>query len=804
MQVKLDLRVAIRRLVQRPAATAVAAATLALGIGGCLAMFALTDALLLRPLRFPGADRLVTLWDQGTDASQDLMGWATVADVRERSHTLVDVAAISSWMPTATGGGDAQVLEGLRVSDGFFRALGVQPAAGRLFTPQDDVRGNHHVVVLSYGLWQRRFGGAPSAVGSKIHLGGVDYAIVGVLPADFESVFATPGREVAEIWSPLAYNASLAWACRTCHHLRAIARLRPGVTLTAARAELDQLGQVLARENPNVYSAAGELVVPLQEQLFGAQRPLLLGVLGAVGLVLLMATANIAGLRFAAALPRLGELSMRRALGANRGDLIRLLTLESGLLGVLGAGLGVGVAQLALRAALSVAPPSLARLQEAAIDGRALAVAVGLSVLAALLFGALPALAATRGAPSLGRSSTAGRDRHRALATLVACDVALGVILLAGAGFFGKSLWKLLEQSPGFRSGGLLTMDLSITGERAEHADRTAAFYVDLLDKVRALPAVKDAAVATQLPMSGSVDRYSVHAEGLMNANPELDPAADRYGVSPNYLAAMGVPLLRGRALTDADRADALRVAVVSSALVKRIYGDADPLGRRVKVGGIDGQWLTIVGVVGDVRHEGLEELSAGALYMTIPQWPDPETSASLVVRAAGDPMALAGRVRDLVREIDRDVPVSRVATMDDWISARTAARRFSAKLLSAFALVALLLAALGVHGVVAMAVAARRRELGVRRALGSTDGGVLWLLLRRVLRVAGIGAAFGLVGSLLAARALRSQLYAVTPSDPSVLAMVALVLLLVACGAALGPARRALRVELSQVMREE
>ncbi len=798
---KLDLRVALRRLARQPLSTAVAILTLALGIGGCVAMFALTDAVLLQPLRFPGADRLVTLWDRGADGGNDNVGWATVVDWRQRSHSFDAVAAMSTWMPTVTGG-DAELLEGLRVSDGFFQMLGVRPALGRFFTPSEDVRGNHHVVVLSYGLWQRRFGGKPSALGSSMQLGGIDFTVVGVLPADFEPVFGTPRRPLAEIWTPLAYNASLSWACRDCRHLRVLARVKPEVSLAAARREIDELGIALAKENPKSYGAPGVVTIPLQESLFGPRRPLLLGILGAVGLVLLMATANIAGLRYAAALPRTGELSVRQALGAERLQLVRLLVVESAVIAALGTALGIALARAALRAALAFAPGGLERLQQAAIGGRAVAVAVGLAAVATVLFGTLPALAATRSLSGQGRGVVAGR--RRGLTFLVVCDVALGVVLLAGAALFGQSLLRLLAQPPGFRPDGLLTVDLDVAGPRAGSTATATAFYAELATRVRALPGVVAVSAASQLPMSGSIDRYGVHAEGRSNANPELDPAADRYAVLPDYFTTMGIPLLRGRELSPADDAAAEKVVVVSSGLAQRVWPGISPLGQRIKIGGVDGPWWTVAGVVPDVRHEGLEAASAAAVYLPMPQWPDAETSSSLVARTTGDPKALAPAVRRIVRELDRDVAVARVTSMAGLIAEGTAARRFAARLLGVFALLALLLAALGVHGVVAQAVASRRRELGVRRALGSSDLGLVRLLLRHVAGLAGAGALAGAFAALLCGRLVRRELYAVDPSDPTILGAVSLLLVLVALAAALGPAWRVLRIEPTEVMRQE
>lgn len=800
----LDLRVAWRRLAQRPASTAVAVATLALGIGGCLAMFALTDALLLRPLRFPHPERLVTLWDRSVAGQPENVGYQTLEDWQRRSTSLEAAAAMSLWLPTALGGGDAEQIEGLRVSDGFFRVLGAEAAVGRLFRPEEDVRGNHRVVVLSHGFWQRRFGGAASAIGATLHFDGGDYRVVGVLPASFEPVFGTKSRPLAEIFAPLAYNDSLSWSCRDCRHLRVVGRLRPGVTLAAARAEIDRLSVAIAAEHPGAYSAPGALVVPLQEALFGDQRPLLVGILGAVGLVLLMATANLAGIRFATTVPRREELAMRRALGAGRRELVRLLLVESALVAALGAAAGVGLARLVLRVAVAAAPPGLDRLRQAAIDPRALGVALLLAALATLVFGMLPAWSVTRMA---GARVAGGRERRRALATLVAADVALGVVLLAGAGLFGRSLQRVLAQPPGFRTERLLTMDLGVAGPRAESVERTAQLYRDLLARLRALPQVESAAVATQLPLSGSVDRFGIHAEGFGNPNPQLDPAADRYGVSPEYFATVALPLRAGRLLDAGDTRPSEKVALVSEALARRIWGEQSPLGRRVRVGGIDGPWRTVVGVVGDVRHDGLEATSPGALYMPVEQEVYEgyaEASVSLVARTSGDPYAIAGAARDLLRQLDPDVAVSRVSTMDAWIDVATQPRRFAAELLAAFAGVALLLAALGVHGIVALAVAARRRELGVRRALGASDRGVVWLLLRQVLAMAGVGAAFGLLAALATGRAVRAQLYDVAPSDPGVLLAVIAILLLVALGAAFGPARRALRVEPAVVMREE
>jgi putative ABC transport system permease protein len=810
-----------RRLARHPARTLAVVGTLGVGIAGAVAMFSLVDGLLLQPLRFRQPTELVAVWERGVadgaapSATQapvpSTVGYATFADWRDRSRSFAALAAMSVWQPTALGEGElaAEKLPGLRVSAGFFDLLGVAPALGRGFLPEEDAEGKHRVAVITDGLWRRRFAADPRAVGGPIHFDGADYVLVGVLPPSFESLFSPAGYPAAEIFRPLAYDVAQPWACRTCRHLRVVGRLAPSVSRAAAESELDAVGRALAAEHPQAYPAGGAIVRDLADQLFGEQRPLLFGLLAAVTLVLTIATANVASLQIAAGLPRSAEMAIRGALGARPRDVLGVLVLEGALTGVAGAVAG-GVLSLALvRLAVAWAPPGLPRLHEVGVDGRGLALATILGLLSAVVSNLAPLRSLTRSAGAArvlgGARSLGDRGRHRALALLLSFDLALSIVLVAGAGLLGTSLLRLLSQEPGFQPGRLVGLELSIGGPRAEDPASVGALYDEVVAAVRAVPGVADAAVTTQVPLFGDHDRFGVHPEGFAQPNPELDPSADRYSVTSSFVRTLGVPLLAGRDLVAADRADSEPVVLVSAALERRAWPDARALGRRIRVGGSDGPWRRVVGVVGDVRHEGLESSSDGAVYLPTSQWLWADTSSILVVRTTGGDLASwVGAARAALRSVDRNLVVGRIATMEQSIATVTSKRRFAARLVGGFAAVALLLAVLGVYGVVSHTLGERRREIGLRRALGATRGDILWLVVRGILALAAGGLAAGLVGAAGFGRALSSQLYAVSATDPWALGGSAALLLVVSMIAALWPAVVASRVEPADVIRGE
>ena len=812
-----DLKYAVRMLAKKPAFTGIAVLTLALGIGANTAIFSVVNTVLLRALPFPHPDRLVMLWEKDKDGSSDNTSFATYVDWRNESHSLEHIAVISYWFPTIIGQDHAEKLEGLRVSTSFFSVLGVKPALGRDFLTEEDQRGNHHVVILSHGLWARKFGSDPGIAGKPITMDGIVYVVVGVMPAGFESLFSSNRERPAEIWAPLAYNATLPWACRTCRHLRAVARLDAGVPLEQARAEMNTLSHNLFLQYPHDYSAEGVVITPLHEQLVGDVRPALIALLGAVGFVLLIACGNVANLLLGLAAQRRREVAIRAALGGSRARLIRQLLTESVLLALLGGAAGLLLAVWGVDFLVSLAPSNLPRLDQIHLDGQVLAYTLGLCLLTGVIFGMAPALQIFRLDPNEslkeGGRQMGASERRPLRSALVVSGVALALMLLIGSGLMLRSVSRLLAVNPGFDTSHLLTMEVDFSGASyredvpcAEGPCLTVKnFYQQALERIRALPGVDSAGVVSQLPLGGNFDRYGMHIEGKLSPNPEDDPSADRYGISLGYLHAMRIPVLRGREFTAEDRADTTPVVLISETFTRRVWPNEDPLGKRIQMGGFGptgGPWRSIAGVVGDVRHQGLDAPSTMQIYLPQSQWLD--SSTILAVRAKGDPGSLAGAVRNAVWSVDKNQPISNVATMDRVIATSMAQRRFAMTLFSIFAGLALVLAAVGLYGVLAHSVSTRTNEIGVRIALGAQGSDILRLVVNQGLFLTALGIAIGLAGAAGLTRFLQSQLFGVAPTDPVTFAAVPALLAAVALLACYVPARRATRVDPMVALRYE
>jgi putative ABC transport system permease protein len=800
-----DIRFALRGFRRSPGFAAVAIATLAIGIGANTAIFSVVDSVLLRPLRFPHPERLGSLAELDEAGNRDNVGWATYADWRRRTKTFEDIAVASFWNPTLTGGAVAEPLEGLRVSDGFFRLLGVQPALGRDFLPEEDHPGRNRVVILSHDLFARRFGGNKALLGRAIFLGGTPYTLVGVLPAGFDSVFSISKRGGTEIWSPLGYDASLPYACRTCHHLRAFGRLKPGVSLAQANADLSAVQAGLARAWPNEYSSPRAGVSLLSQQVFGPVKTPLLVMLGAVAIVLGLACANVASLLVARMGERRREIALRFSLGADRGRIFRQLLTESLLLALAGGAAGLALAASATRFLVAAAPIDLPRIGAVGIDLRVLLACAALSVATGIAFGLAPAWTTNRIEPASAMADvsggTPGRQRRRLLAGLVVFDVALAIVLLCGAGLLIRSLARLFAVEPGFDPNGLVSMNVHLSGARYKEDPGVLAFYDRALDRVRALPGVRSAAVVSQLPLGTNYDSYGVHAEDRPSRNPETDPSADRFSVSADYLRTMRIPVLRGRDLTRADRAGSLPVVLVNQALARRFWGSDAVVGKRVKVGGMDGAWRTVVGVVGNVRHRGLDVPQSLQIYLPQEQF-SADNDMTLVIRAERSPASVGETAAREVRKLDRDQVVDGIATMDQTRSASAGNRRFAALLLNAFAGIAIALAVIGIYGVISNAVLQRTREFGIRIALGATRASILRLVAGGSLRWIGAGLGIGLAAALASMQLLASELYGVGPRDPGTLFAVVALTAIITLAASLVPARRATRVDPAAALR--
>jgi putative ABC transport system permease protein len=717
---------------------------------------------------------------------------------------------LGDWSPTLSGAGEPEALAGARVTADFFRVLGVKPLLGRDFTDVDDRPNAPRVAIISYSLWQRSFNRDPALVGRPILLGGTERTVIGVMPPDFQPLL-NPGAKPMEIWRPLGYAGETPPACRTCRHLRAIGRIRSGVTREQAASELTTIQQRIEREHASDYSASGAGLKPLHEQFAGGSERALFMLFGAVGLVLLIACANVANLMLARAASRKKELAVRAALGARRSRILSQLMTESLLLALIGGALGVSLAMAGTQWLVSLAPGTIPRIEQVRLSPTVLAFAVGVSALTSLLFGLVPALTAS--AADLQRDlKEGGRGHvgmtHRSLrGALVVANVALAMVLLAGAGLMLKSMSRVLEVPSGISPESVLTMRLSLFGPEFDGPDgaaRVLAAFQQMNERLASLPGVKAVGSVSQLPLSGDFDMYGVRIKDKPIANPADAPSAFRYGVTPGYIEAMRIPLRRGRSITAQDHANAPPVILINELFATRIWPGEDPTGKFVQVGGPESPWRMVVGVVGNVRHEGLDEPEKMQFYAPETQWPYPDSDMILTLRAVGNPEALAPSAREAIWSVRRNVRITGAAAMDQVIGASLAQRRFPMMTLGLFAVAALLLAALGLYGLMAYTLTQRSTEIGVRMALGAQPGDILRMALRQGMSLAGIGATLGVAGALALGRFINSLLFEVEASDPATLAVAALALLGAALLACWIPARRATRIDPLIALRSE
>ena len=799
-----DLRLALRLLRRAPLFTAVCVLTLGLAIGAATAIYGIASPLLLEPLPYPHPRQLVMVAQRDQDGTPGNIGFTTFDDLRRSARTLERAAVASDWLPTLVGERDAERLSGTRVSADYFRLLGVAPAVGRDFRAEEDAPGRNRVVMLGHGLWRRRFGADPAIVGRTIDLDGIAHEVAGVMPAAFDDVL----HPETQIWRVIGYDRAQSGACRSCRHLRMIVRVRDGVTVEAAATELAGLYGAIAAEHPREYSGPGLAVQSVQERAVARVRAPVAAVLGAVALVLLIAVANVTNLQLARAARRESEFAVRTALGAGRGRLAQQLLAEGLLLAAAGGALGLLLAWLALPALVSRMPAYVPRLSAVRLDAAVFLAAALATGAVALVVGLVPVM--RDGARSLasslqGAARVVGPRRGLARAGLVVGEVALAMVLLVGAGLLARSLSRLLDEDMGFDPRGLLTLEIQSTGTAYREDAQVYAYHDRVLAAVRAVPGVEGAALTSQLPLGGNLDTYGFRAQDRQLENPAQAPSADRYAVTADFARVMRVPLRRGRGIEPSDvRDSADRVVLVSEALARRIWGGEDPIGRRIQMGDTLGAWRTVVGVVANVRHSGLDAPVTQQVWVPERQWQWADNQVVLVVRARGDAAALAPAVRAAVLSVDPLQPISRVATMEQVVAASTAQRRMALVLFAAFAVASLLLASAGIYGVLAGSVAERTREIGVRSALGARPGQILALIVRQGARLAVAGLVLGIAASLGLSRWLESLLYEVRPGDPVTLLGVALLLGLVALGACLVPALRALRIQPMSALRSE
>jgi putative ABC transport system permease protein len=802
-----DVRYAWRQMRKAPGFACSAILILALGIGGTTAIFSALNPILFEPLPYPHAGRIMMIWYAGEDGTPFPQAFHTFREVAERNRSFESLAVMKPWQPTIIGGDQPERLDGQQVSAGYFRSLGVTPVLGRDFQPSDDVLHGPRVVVLSHGLWRRRFASNTKITGQQIRLDDDSYTVVGVMPSTFEDVLSPS----AEVWSPLQYDPGNVGSPDTRewgHHLRMIGRIRDGVSSDRAKTDLAWIASTPVSEFPRPRGnslAHGFIVNALQDDITRGVKPALLAVFGAVILVLLMACVNVTNLVLARGSERQGEIAMRAALGAAPPRLVRQLVTESLLLAILGGAVGMLVAQAGTRLLISLSPSGLPRVNAIRIDTTVFAFALSISVCLGLVIGVIPAWHASRQALHNTLQQTAQRitGHHRVMRRVfVVAEVALALILLVSSGLLLHSLHRLLSVPPGFDGSGVLSMQVQTYGRRYDDDRICHQFFTQALEAVRQVPGVMAAAFTSQLPLSGDSDIYGAQFEG----DPlETGYPVYRYSVTPGYFEALRIPLRRGRLLEGRDTTNTPPVMLISESLAKRRFPDQDPIGKRVHVGGLlNSPLYTVVGVVGDVKQQSLAMSDSDAVYTTTTQWHWADGTLSLVVRTRGDASSLVSAIKGAIWSVDKDQPIVRVARLDDLLAASAAERRFVLILFEAFGLVALSLAASGIYGVLSGSVTERTREIGVRSALGASRRSILTLVLRQGMTLSGLGVLLGLLGAAVTSQAIAALLFGVSRLDPvtylGVIVLLASVSV-VACGI---PAWRAAKVDPVVALRYE
>ena len=794
-----DLRYGLRMLRKSPGFTAVALVTIALGIATNTIIFSVVHGVLLRPLPFPGPDRILSVWTQLPQWGREEASLPDFVDWREQAKSFDGMAAVTVGSATLGGTSEPQRIIVGRASTDLWRVLQAPPVLGRTFTPAEDTPNGPKVAMLSYGLWQSRFGGKPEVIGQTIQLNSVPYTVIGVAPEELSIVRG-------DVWAPLALAVNPAE--RRSDFLKVVGRLKPGVLREQAQAELNGIAKRLEQSYPATNKGVGIGAVPLHDDLVGNVRPLLLSLWAAVGFVLLMVVANVSSLLLARGAARQKELAIRVTLGAGSRRLVRQLLTESVLLGVMGGALGLGLTFLGLSAILKFVPRTLPYMPPIEVSTPVLLFALGLAVATGLLFGVLPSLSVGRtnlndSLKEGGRTSLSG-TRPGWRRALVVSEIAVSLLLLVGAGLMIRTLYRLQQVDPGFRTDNVLTFRLALP--RALYKEpRAAAFYRELVSRIKPLPQVKSAAAVSDMYMTGGSDYLGFVVQGLYEqSTPGNSIDAEPRVVTPEFLGTMAIPLLRGRAFTDMDNEQSPPVALINERLGRRYFPNQDLLGKRISFGDSNGapKWIEIVGIVGDVHQDNLVTASYPEIFLPLAQ--SPQNAMTIVVHSDGNASGLPGAVRQEVKTLDAGVPIYGVRTVQELMSASTVERRVQMYVLGSFACLGLLLAMVGIYGVMAQAVAQRTAEFGVRMALGARPLQILQMVLRHGVQLTVIGLSIGLAGTLLLTRFLKGFLYGVTPHDPWTLAGVLVLLSGAGLLACYVPARRAMRLDPMVALRYE
>ncbi len=812
----------MRALVAAPIFTVAAILSLAIGIGANTAIFSIVDGLLLRPLPYADAERLVILWNRspGLNITEDWFSTAQYFDIKNGHHGFEQVGIAIGGNYNLTGSGEPERVGTIRISSSLLTMLGQKTVIGRVFIPDEDLPGRTATAVLSYGTWARRFGSDPGILGKKIILNGMSYEVVGVMPRSFllprEVMPTLDGAEQAEILLPLPLPADAAQN-RDHEDYNIVGKLKRGVSVEQAQAEMNTITTRLRQKFPEVYPPNGGLtfgIVPLLEQVVGNVRRTLYLLLGAVGFVLLIACVNLANLQLSRAMARQKEIAVRTALGATRGRVVRQLLTESVLLAFAGGALGVALAFLALRFVRLVGPQSVPRMSDIGIGVEALAFTFVVCVLSAILFGLAPALRVSRvdvqaalqetTRSSSGVSAIWGRG-NSFRRSLVIAEIALCAMMLIGAGLLIRSFVRVSQVDPGFNPRNVLTLELTMTGERYKNKEAVLAAYHELWQRLEKLPGVTSAGAVTSLPLSQMFAWGPITVEGRVPPPGEKFINADVRMVSGHYFEAMEIPLREGRLFNDDDVASKPRVALVDDYMAQQLWPNQDPVGKRLHIGGVgdnDSPWITVVGVVDRVKQYTLDADSRIAYYL--PQTQYVTRAMNVVMRSRNDPAALAGAVKQQIREVNPDLPLYNVSTMQERFDTSLARRRFTMLVLGTFAAISLVLAVIGIYGLIAYMVGQGSREVGIRLALGATRANIVMLIVRGGMRLALWGIGLGLGGALVVGRLMRSLLFGVGAVDAATFVTVPTLLAFICFLASYIPAQSASRIDPSVSLRSE
>jgi putative ABC transport system permease protein len=797
-----DLRYSVRLLIKSPAFTAVAVLSIALGIGANTTVFSVINAVLLKSLPYKDPQSLILVWgdSQGeeTRRKHSQVSATDVADIRSQATAFEDVATYTGWYPIMSGDGEAERIPGIQVGDGFFNIMKGQPILGRTFTREEQEDGKDFVIVLGYGLWQRRFAGDPNVVGKSVSLNGRPYNVVGVMGPDFQPLPSTLVSPEGQFYRPVAeaYND----ADRDSRHLRAIARLKAGATIEQAQSEVNIIAQRLEQQHPETNKDTGAHLVSISDEIVGDIRPTLWIVFGAVTFVLLVACANVANLLLARSTVRHKEITIRSAIGAGRGQLVRQLLTESLLLSLIGGGIGLMLAVWTTSLVASVGPEVNPMLRDVHVDTRVMLFTFGISILTGILFGLAPALQISK--PNLteslkegGRESGPSGSRNRLRSALVVSEIAMTLVLLVCAGLLMRTVMRLQNVNPGFNANNVLAMNIGLPAIKYPKPADQVSFYKQVTERIATLPGVKAVGTTSVLPLSSNFDGRGLAVEDYPKPRGS-EISVDLYVTTAGYLKAMEIPLLTGRSITDQDVADSPNVVLINQTMANQLWPDSNPIGKRVKFPGSEKRiepWRTVVGIVSDVSQYALDKKPPMQIYLPLAQFPT--SFNSLVVKTETEPTALTNAIRREILAVDKDQAIFRLTTMEELHGKSILLRRFFMVLLLAFAGVALVLAAVGIYGVMSYVASQRTHEIGIRMALGAQTKDVLKLIVGNGMLLVLVGVGIGLAGALLLTKLLASLLFGVVATDSLTFVSVSVGLSVIALVACYIPARRATKV---------